>query len=132
MICFSLAFMLLEGIVCPTPIPPKLTDFPAVVMVYDPSLGGRNCGLDCTTIATGPLEPEMYGTIAACHPDLLYKTVTIPTIGTFKCLDTGGAIGVGHNTHFDREVIYFDILYDMIDGGPSWAGILINDWEVHD
>lgn len=126
---FSIAFMLMEGIVCP-PTPPPLTDFPAVIMAYDPALGGINCDGDCTTIATGPLEPEMYGVVAACHPDLLYERIRIPTIGTFQCLDTGGSIGVSYNEHFDRDVIYFDILYDLEEERPPWAGMLISNWEV--
>lgn len=129
MACFPIAMMLIESIVCP-PSPPPLTSFPAVIMVYDPGLGGINCDGDCTTIATGRLEPEMYGVVAACHPDLLYKHVIIPTIGTFHCLDTGGAIGVHYNKHFERDVIYFDILYDLLEDRPPWAGMLINNWEV--
>lgn len=130
MACFlSLTFMLMEGVVCPPP-PPPLTSFPAVVMVYDPALGGINCDSDCTTIATGPLLPEMYGTVAACHPDLLYKRILIPTIGEFDCLDTGGSIRVNYNEHFERDAIYFDILYDLVTEIPPWAGMLINNWEV--
>ena len=129
MACFPIAFMLLESVICPTK-PPSLTSYPAVVMAYDPGLGGINCDGDCTTIATGLLEPEMYGTIAACHPSLLYKRVHIPTIGVFDCLDTGGAIGVDWNKHFERDVIYFDILYDLGKDRPEWAGTLITEWEI--
>ena len=131
MACFflSLPFILMEGITCPPP-PPPLTDFPAVIMAYDPALGGINCDGDCTTIATGPLELEMYGVVAACHPDLLYERILIPTIGEFHCLDTGGAIGVDYNEHFDRDVIYFDILMDLEGERPPWAGMLISNWEV--
>ena len=128
---FSLTFVLMEGVVCP-PAPPPLTDFPAVIMAHDPGLGGINCDGDCTTIATGLLEPEMYGTVAACHPDLLYKRVNIPTIGVFDCLDTGGAIGVDYNKHFERDVIYFDVLYDLEKDTPSWAGMLITKWKIVD
>lgn len=136
MMCFPLAMMLMESIVCPgkyepEPRPISLYDLPAIVVVYDPALGGINCDSDCTTIATGKLLPEMYGVIAACHPDLLWRTVEIAGIGIYECLDTGGEIGVRWSDHFQRLVLYFDILYDIVNlGFPSWAGMLIEDWRI--
>ena len=135
MFCFSLLFILIELMTgspeLPPTAPPKLTDYPAVIMAYDPALGGTNCDGDCSTIATGPLTQDMYGTVAACHQDLLGRSITLPSIGTFDCLDTGGAIRVAYNEYFEREVLYFDVMYDLVNNDrPRWAGMLLEDWEL--
>jgi len=134
MLCFSLMFMLMESVICPIEPPPilQLTDYPAVVMAYDPGLGGVNCDGDCSTIATGPLTQDMYGTVAACHQDLLGQTVNLPGIGSFECLDTGTAVRVHWNEHFQQMVLYFDVMKDLRnEDRPQWAGTLVTDWSLN-
>jgi hypothetical protein len=99
--------------------------------VYDPALGGINCDDDCTTIATGKLEPEMYEVVAACHPLLLTARVNVPGVGTFHCLDTGTAIIVRWNSYYQRRVLWFDVLYNLVDQPPpDWAYWAIEDWTI--
>ena len=107
-----------------------LIDYPAVITFYDPSLGGINCDDDCTTVATGKLEPSMYGTAGACHKDLLGRTIVFHAIDLeMKCVDTGGMIDVAYSKYYSREVLYFDILWDA-DNPPEWNYWLLEKWSV--
>ena len=78
---------------------------PLKISWYDPLLGGVNCDHDCSTMATGTkVTEDRYGRTAACIRDWTGKTVVIPELGTFECLDRGGAI-VEHS-----EYIWIDLL----------------------
>jgi len=116
------------------PIPydpePVITDYPAVLSIYDPDDGGINCDGDCTTVATGPLTPGMYFTSGACPMELLGATITFHDIDeTMECVDTGGAIVVGWSPYYEQTVVYFDFMWDA-DNPPEWAYWLIQDWSV--
>jgi len=135
-ICFELAFICLLPDYVP-PEPPKvLTDYPALMVMYDPVLctdgtpGGEiNCDDDPTTVATGPLTQDMYFVSGACHPDLLGATVHFPYIDfSMKCVDTGGAIIIRYNDWYQREVLYFDVLWDYYGEWPYWLHWLLDDW----
>ena len=66
---------------------------PLKVSWYDPDLGGINCMHPCNQMASGTIVTEWrYGKTAACVPEWMYKRVVIDGLGTFDCLDTGGAI----------------------------------------
>lgn len=66
---------------------------PLKISWYDPLLGGVNCDHDCTTMTTGvKVTPDRYGRTAACIREWTGRTVFIPELGTFECLDRGGAI----------------------------------------
>lgn len=68
---------------------------PLRISWYDPRRGGVNCDSDCTTMSTGTkVTPERYGRTAACIKPWTdaRKTVVIPGLGEFQCLDRGGAI----------------------------------------
>ena len=107
-----------------------LTSYPAVMVIYDPRLGGINCDGDCLTVATGPLTEDMYFTSGACHQDLLGATVHFPAINfSMRCVDTGGLIDVGWNEYYQQEVLYFDAMWDA-SNPPPWVYWLLDDWEV--
>jgi hypothetical protein len=109
----------------------QLPQFPVIVSVYDPALGGINCDSSCDTIATGQLEPWMYGGIAACDLRLLRATITIPGIGSYRCLDTGGAIGLRWSAAYQRYVVVFDVLYDLVgQEAPAWTYSLVSGWSI--
>ena len=112
------------------PPPPVLTDYPALMVIYDPSLGGINCDEDCTTVAIGPLTADMWFTAGACHPDLLGATVVFPAIDfAMYCVDTGPAVTIGYNRVYNQNVLYFDALWIASDP-PPWLYWLIEDWYV--
>ena len=107
-----------------------LTDYPAVITFYDPSEGDINCDNDCSTVATGVLTDDMYFTSGACHEDLLGQTVYFPAIDfEMECVDNGGMIDVRYSKYYDREVIYFDVLWDA-DNPPEWNYWLLDEWSV--
>ena len=113
--------------------------------VYDPQLDSHlldsdnvNCDNDCTTVATGPLEEEMYEVAGDCPMELLGKTVHFPVIDhTIKCVDTGGAIKASYSKRDKQCVVYFDTLWHLdrdgdgqIQGAPEWAWWFISEWEI--
>lgn len=107
-----------------------LTDYPAVITFYDPSKGDINCDDNCKTVATGPLTPDMYFTSGACHEDLLGRTIYFPAIDfEMKCVDTGGMITVLYSKYYDREVLYFDAMWDA-DNPPEWNYWILDEWSV--
>ena len=109
---------------------PLLSSYPAVMVFYDPALGGINCDGDCTTVATGPFTADMYKTSGACHPDLLGQTVYFPAIDlTMHCVDTGSLVTVAWNNYYQLTIIYFDVLWPAAEP-PPWLYWLLNDWEV--
>ena len=123
--------MLLSPLVDPVLLSFDIRQLPAVVTIYDPALGGINCGDGCETIATGLLMPEHYETIAACDVSLLGAWVTFPGIGEFRCMDTGGMIRPMWSDYYQRTILYFDILYPLVDEDPpEWNYALIENWEV--
>jgi len=114
-----------------------ITDYPAVMVVYDPALGGINCDHDCGTIATGRFEEWMYGEVGACDQSLLGAYITFHPIDlTIYCGDTGGAIKPTWSQRDNRMVLYFDVLWPLetdgnkIVGEPYWNYWLIEDWSV--
>ena len=110
--------------------PKELTDYPAVITFYDPSEGGINCDDNCNTVATGPLTPDMYFTSGACHVDLLGRTIVFDDIDfEMKCVDTGGLIDVAYSKYYNREVLYFDVMWDA-DNPPEWNYWLLKNWSV--
>ena len=114
------------------PAPKTVFDYPAVMSIYDPKLGGINCDDDCSTVAIGPLLAEYWNSAGACHPDLLGLTVTFPAIDlTMRCVDTGGLIDIAWSEHYQREVLYFDVLWDA-STPPDWVYWLLDDWRVKD
>jgi hypothetical protein len=99
------------------------------MVIYDPSLGGINCDGDCTTVATGPLTEDMWFTSGACHPDLLGQTVYFPAIDfEMECVDNGGLITKAYNEYYQRDVVYFDVMWDA-SNPPEWLYWLL-DWEI--
>ena len=148
------AVLLMWNMINPPPISPdfsfllpELPDFfekncpglnyPAIMSVYDPALGGRNCDGDCTTVATGLLEDWMYEKAGACPMELLGATVYIPGIDhSIQCVDTGGAIKAGWSERDNQCVVYFDTLWHLeregvtITGAPYWTWWFIEDWSV--
>jgi hypothetical protein len=129
-ITLLLAFLIIRPPPGPHPFPlVPLSDLPALVSVYDPALGGANCDSDCSTVATGPFEPEMYGTAAACPAFLLGATVDLPGLGLFECVDRGSAVSVRWSEVHQQYVIVFDLIWSMADGVvPEWAYGLWTDW----
>lgn len=130
--CLELALIcLLPDVTSYTPPPPKpIFDYPALMVFYDPSLGGINCDEDCTTVAIGPLTEDMWFTSGACHPDLLGLTVYFPAIDfTMRCVDNGDDITVAFNEYYQEEVLYFDAMWEA-SNPPYWLYFLLDDWNV--
>ena len=108
----------------------KLSDYPALMTIYDPSLGGINCDDDCSTVATGPLTEDMWFTSGACHPNLLGAIVYFPGIDfEMRCVDTGPMIGVRYNKYYGETVLYFDAMWDSTDL-PSWVQWNVGSWYI--
>ena len=127
--CLELALICLLPDYNPPP-PKTIFDYPALMVFYDPSLGGINCDGDCTTVATGPLTEDMWETSGACHPDLLGLTIYFPAIDfTMDCVDTGGLITVTFNEYYQKEVLYFDVMW-RASNPPYWLYFLLDDWYV--
>ena len=90
---------------------------PIVLTGYDPALEGINCAEPCNQTATGYwlTEADYYdgiSGIAACPANWLGRTIVIPKLGKFKCLDTGSAIKFTYNSYYDEWVIHIDILVE--------------------
>ena len=129
MTCLELAVICLLPEYQPYP-PPPITDYPALMVIYDPSKGGINCDGDCTTVSIGPLTEDMYYTSGACHVDLLGATIHFPAINfSMRCVDTGGGIKVDYNEYYDRDVLYFDAMWDA-NTPPVWLYWLLDNWSV--
>ncbi len=113
-------------------------DYPAIMSVYDPSLGGVNCDGDCTTVATGLLENWMYEQAGACPAELLGATINFPALDhALQCVDTGPAIRAGWSERDNQCVVYFDTLWHLekegeeILGAPYWTWWYLEDWEIN-
>lgn len=108
------------------------TNYPAIVTVYDPALGGVNCDEDCSTLATGPLEGFMYTQYAACDESLLGWYVSFPMLGMqVRCMDTGGAIKAFWSPRDGQCVLPFDVLWPLTEEDPPyWNWWYIETWEV--
>ena len=112
------------------PAPKTVTDYPALMVIYDPSLGGLNCDGDCSTVATGQLTADMWFTSGACHPELLGATVRFPAIDfTMRCVDTGPAVTVAYNDYYRTDVVYLDAMWKA-NQPPDWLYWLLEDWAV--
>ncbi len=105
-------------------------DYPAIVTVYDPALGGINCDGDCTTLATGPFEPWMYKKYAACDESLLGWHTYFPTLDMrIRCMDNGGDVHAMWSQRDEQCVLPFDVLWPLADEGfPYWNWWFIEDW----
>lgn len=122
-------------------------DYPAVMSLYDPDLGGYHCDDDCTTVATGPLEEWMYEQAGACPAELLGSTVHFPAIDySMQCVDTGTLVIARWSERDEQCVVYFDAMWHLpdedgdgrpdrneqgkIEGIPYWAYYFVEDWTV--
>ena len=99
---------------------------------YDPGLGGTNCGADCSTVATGPLEDWMFGAAAAC-PRGWTPGVTLATpFGRWRCVDHGTRIRPMFWEVYEpagfrwRWVIVVDFM--VRSPGPPWKYSVIESW----
>lgn len=114
-------------------IPPPIHELPVVMVWYDPSLcsepGGEiNCDGDPDHVADGTrIDDSYYGSVAACDPSLLGSWIWIEGIGEFKCRDTGGMIRPMYSEHYERWVLFVDI---MLHENPPWNYSLIENWNV--
>lgn len=130
----------------PEPVCPGL-NYPAVMSLYDPDLGGPNCDGDCKTVATGPLEDWMYEVAGACPAPLLGSTVHFPGIEfSMQCVDRGTAIKAAWSERDRQCVVYFDALWHLPDedkdgrvdrdedgsvlGVPYWFYWMVEDWTI--
>ena len=118
-------------------VPELHEGMPAILTVYDPSLGGINCDNDCRTTATGLLTDDLYEKAGACHPSLLGATIYFDDINfSLTCVDTGGMVGVGWSKRDQEFVVFFDALWHLsveggkITGGPSWNYFFLQNWRV--
>lgn len=112
------------------PAPKTIYDYPALMVIYDPSLGGINCDSDCSTVALGPLTDDMWFTSGACHPALLGLKIHFPAIDfTMRCVDTGSLVTIAFNQYYGRDVVYFDVMWDA-GSPPTWLYWLLEDWNV--
>ena len=107
------------------------TNYPAIVTIYDPALGGINCDEDCKTLATGPLERSMYTQYAACDVQLLGWYVSFPVLDMrVRCMDTGGAVKAFWSFRDGQCVLPFDILWPLTEEpAPYWNWWFIEEWE---
>lgn len=97
-------------------------DKPLKISWYDPARGGINCDSDCSTMASGiKVTSARYGNTAACIRSWMGKTVVIEGVGSFTCLDTGGAI-VEH-----PGFIWIDL---MLREPIVPFGTLVYEWEL--
>ena len=130
--CLELAIIcLLPDVYEKMPPPVTLFDYPALLVVYDPRLGGINCDNDCSTVALGRLTDDMWFTSGACHPDLLGLTIYFPAIDfEMRCVDTGSMVTIAYNEHYQSMVVYFDVLWDSYNP-PEWNYWLLEDWELN-
>lgn len=95
---------------------------PLKISWYDPLLGGVNCDHDCTTMATGvKVTEDRYGRTAACIREWTGRTVIIPGLGAFECLDRGGAI-VEHDGFIWIDLLLHEPLVPF--------GTLVYEYEV--
>ena len=117
-------------VMCGGALVQPVTNYPAVMVIYDPTIGGINCDEDCTTIATGPLLDEYWYQAGACYPNLLGAEIYFPVIDfTMKCVDNGGKVTVLWNEYYQQEVVYFDVLWSATNP-PYWLYWLLDDWQV--
>jgi len=107
-------------------------DHPAIVTVYDPALGGINCDGDCSTLASGPLEPYMYTQYAACDASLFGWYVYFPVLDLrVRCMDTGGSVRAFYSHRDQQCVLPFDILWPLTeDEAPYWNWWFVENWEM--
>lgn len=110
-----------------------ISELPILTTWYDPELGGINCAEPCNQYANGEIVNEDHyldgpNQTAACIPEWLGASVTIPGLGSFKCRDTGGAIIVTHNEYYQRAVIHVDVLAHP--GQMNHNVYLYEDWRI--
>jgi len=115
---------------------PDFQDLPAVVTWYDPSLCTRpgataddmiNCDSNPEFVADGTrVTEDLYGVTAACDQRLLGRIIKIGEL-EFRCRDTGGMIRPMWSKHYDRWVLYFDV---MMHENPEWNYWLWEKWSV--
>lgn len=117
-------------------------ELPLFLSVYDPALCAAapiNCDGDADFGTGIPFGEEWYEVGVACPVDWVWSVVTVPGIGEWRCIDTGGRI----EPHF-REVWLFepgdvrkvwmwvvvvDVVYPQgVEGWPWWALQVYSDW----
>lgn len=135
--CVEFAVLCLLPDYIPPPPPKIVTDYPAVMVIYDPSLcfepgGAINCDGDPTTVAIGALTEDMWFTSGACHPSLLGLSVYFPGIDfRMRCVDNGGLVNIAYNEYYAQEVAYFDVMWDA-SRPPTWLYWLLDWYIVYD
>lgn len=107
-------------------------DYPAVVSVYDPELGGVNCDDDCSTVAMGPFDEDMYGAAGACDPDLYGDVIYFPSLAVkMHCVDNGTNIRTLYDERIDACVSVFDLAWPLHeDPSPEFAMWVVQDWYI--
>ena len=95
---------------------------PLKISWYDPQLGGINCMEPCDQMATGvKVTEDRYGKTAACIADWTGRTVVIPGLGEFECLDRGGAI-IEHEGYIWIDLLLHEPIVPF--------GTLIHEWQL--
>ena len=123
-----IVLVLFCGLIPYVPRPPD-DMLPLFLSAYDNRLGGSHCDSDCSTVASGRIEPWMRGNIAACFPNQYGGRLEIPGVGSWLILDTGPAMGIRFIAGEWAHVC--DVLVDLIDEpAPAWAGRFWRDWRI--
>ena len=122
--------LLLPILLNPCPLPAR--EYPAIISMYDPALGGINCDDDCTTVAMGKFDDYMYKVAGACPKELYGATVHFSYLGMeLHCVDTGPAIEPTYFPQYGMCASYFDLLWPLHDEpAPDWAMWWWNNWNV--
>lgn len=120
----------------PPPIPP-LEAMPIYASWYNPAWGGINCDHDCTQLAIAPMRDEWYGRVAACPPGFTTRGWTtefhIAGLGSFLCLDRGGAIKITYRTVYTRDGfqdLWVIVLDFMVEETPPFAAEIFWNWQA--
>lgn len=125
--------------------PPELVErpvnsLPILTVAYDPlhiNLDPSGCNMvmgeyDCGYFANMEIvTPERYGNTAACIPQWINSTVTIPGVGEWKCRDTGSLVQISWNKYYEQWVVYLDVMHDLeYDPDPWFNYHLWSNWSV--
>lgn len=118
-------------------------ELPLFLSIYDPAICDThptNCDGD-PDFGTGiPFADEWYEVAAACPVDWVWQTITVPGIGEWHCIDTGGRIHPQFREvwNFSAEpvlewqwVIVLDVCYPHHEAGwPWWALQSYSEWSI--
>lgn len=109
---------------------------PVLLTVYDPALGGINCGQSCHVLADGHhWDQSDYESVAACPSWMVYTGETKMWIDangmSLACRDTGSMVRIAWNSHYESYVIHIDVMYPVAElGYPEWNYMLIDFEDV--